>query len=173
MRGKSPEDTAMDLVIEDDSQVGTVYFLMSEENVEKKIALPWVSFASDAGSVATEGVFLKSNPHPRTYGNFARLLGKYVREERIIPLEEAIRRMTSLPASNLKLEGRGSLEPGSFADLVIFDPQKVQDHASYDNPHQYSTGVVHVWVNGQQVLEEGEHTGATPGKVLRGPGWKD
>ena len=173
MRGKSPEDTAMDLVIEDDSQVGTVYFLMSEENVEKKIALPWVSFASDAGSVATEGVFLRSNPHPRTYGNFARLLGKYVREERIIPLEEAIRRMTSLPASNLKLEGRGSLEPGSFADVVIFDPQKIQDHSSYDNPHQYSTGVVHVWVNGQQVLEEGEHTGATPGKVLRGPGWKN
>ncbi|MCH8320156.1 MAG: amidohydrolase family protein [Acidobacteria bacterium] len=173
MRGKSPEDTAMDLVIEDDSQVGTVYFLMSEENVERKIALPWVSFASDAGSVATEGVFLRSNPHPRTYGNFARLLGKYVREERIIPLEEAIRRMTSLPASNLKLEGRGSLEPGSFADVVIFDPQKIQDHASYDNPHQYSTGVVHVFVNGQQVLEEGEHTGATPGRVLRGPGWKD
>ncbi|MCH7805398.1 MAG: D-aminoacylase [Acidobacteria bacterium] len=173
MRGKSPEDTAMDLVIEDDSRVGTVYFLMSEENVERKIALPWVSFASDAGSVATEGVFLRSNPHPRTYGNFARLLGKYVREEGIIPLEEAIRRMTSLPASNLKLEGRGSLEPGSFADVVIFDPQKIQDHASYDNPHQYSTGVIHVWVNGQQVLEEGEHTGATPGRVLRGPGWKD
>ncbi len=173
MRGKSPEDTAMDLVIEDDSQVGTVYFLMSEENVERKIALPWVSFASDAGSVATEGVFLRSNPHPRAYGNFARLLGKYVREEGIIPLEEAIRRMTSLPASNLKLEGRGSLEPGSFADLVIFDPQKIQDHASYDKPHQYSTGVVHVWVNGQQVLEQGEHTGATPGRVLRGPGWKD
>ena len=173
MRGKSPEDTAMDLVIEDDSRVGTVYFLMSEENVERKIALPWVSFASDAGSVATEGVFLRSNPHPRTYGNFARLLGRYVREERIIPLEEAIRRLTSLPASNLKLEGRGSLEPGSFADVVIFDPQKIQDHASYDNPHQYSTGVIHVWVNGQQVLEEGEHTGATPGRVLRGPGWKD
>ena len=173
MRGKSPEDTAMDLVIEDDSKVGTVYFFMSEENVEKKIALPWVSFASDAGSVATEGVFLKSNPHPRTYGNFARLLGKYVREERIIPLEEAIRRMTSLPASNLKLEGRGSLEPGSFADVVIFDPQKIQDHASYDNPHQYSTGVIHVFVNGQPVLENGEHTGATPGKVLQGPGWKD
>ena len=173
MRGKSPEDTAMDLVIEDDSKVGTVYFLMSEENVEKKIALPWVSFASDAGSVATEGIFLRSNPHPRTYGNFARLLGKYVREERIIPLEEAIRRMTSLPASNLKLEGRGSLEPGSFADVVIFDPQKIQDHASYDNPHQYSTGVIHVFVNGQPVLENGEHTGATPGKVLQGPGWKD
>ena len=172
IRGKSPEDTAMDLVIEDDSQVGTVYFLMTEENVEKKIALPWVSFASDAASVATEGVFLESNPHPRTYGNFARLLGKYVREERIIPLEEAIRRMTSLPASNLKLEGRGSLEPGSFADVVIFDPEKIQDHASYDNPHQYSTGVIHVFVNGQQVLEEGEHTGATPGRVVPGPGRK-
>jgi N-acyl-D-amino-acid deacylase len=173
MRGKSPEDTAMDLVIEDDSRVGTVYFLMSEENVEKKIALPWVSFASDAGSMATEGVFLRSNPHPRTYGNFARLLGKYVREEAMIPLEEAIRRMTSLPASNLKLEGRGSLETGFFADVVVFDPQKIQDHASYDKPHQYSTGVIHVFVNGQQVLEEGEHTGATPGRVLRGPGWKD
>ena len=172
IRGTSPEDTAMDLVIEDDSQVGTVYFLMTEENVEKKIALPWVSFASDAGSVATEGVFLKSNPHPRTYGNFARLLGKYVREERIIPLEEAIRRMTSLPASNLKLESRGSLEPGSFADVVIFDPEKIQDHANYENPHQYSTGVLHVFVNGQQVLEEGEHTGATPGRVVRGPGRK-
>ena len=172
MRGKSPEDTAMDLVIEDDSQVGTVYFLMTEENVEKKIALPWVSFASDAGSVATEGVFLKSNPHPRTYGNFARLLGKYVREERIIPLEEAIRRMTSLPASNLKLEGRGSLETGSFADVVIFDPEKIQDHANYESPHQYSTGVLHVFVNGQQVLEEGEHTGATPGRVVPGSGRK-
>ena len=172
IRGTSPEDTAMDLVIEDDSQVGTVYFLMTEENVEKKIALPWVSFASDAGSVATEGVFLRSNPHPRTYGNFARLLGKYVREERIIPLEEAIRRMTSLPASNLKLEGRGSLESGSFADVVIFDPEKIQDHANYENPHQYSTGVLHVFVNGQQVLEEGEHTGATPGRVVPGPGRK-
>ena len=172
IRGTSPEDTAMDLVIEDDSQVGTVYFLMTEENVEKKIALPWVSFASDAGSVATEGVFLKSNPHPRTYGNFARLLGKYVREERIIPLQEAIRRMTSLPASNLKLEGRGSLETGSFADVVIFDPEKIQDHANYENPHQYSTGVLHVFVNGQQVLEEGEHTGATPGRVVPGPGRK-
>ncbi len=172
MRGKSPEDTAMDLVIEDDSQVGTVYFLMSEENIEKKIALPWVSFASDAGSLAPEGVFLESNPHPRAYGNFSRLLGKYVREEAIISLEEAIRRMTSLPASNLKLEGRGSLEPGSYADVVIFDPREIQDHADYENPHQYSTGVTHVFVNGRQVLEQGEHTGATPGRVLKGPGWK-
>ena len=132
----------MDLVIEDDSQVGTVYFLMSEENVEKKIALPWVSFASDAGSVASEGVFLKSNPHPRAYGNFARLLGKYVREEGIVSLEEAVRRMTSLPASNLKLKSRGSLETGYFADVVVFDPQEIQDHATYEAPHQYSTGVL-------------------------------
>ena len=173
MRGKSPEDTAMDLVIEDDSRVGTVYFLMSEENVEKKIALPWVSFASDSGSIATEGVFLKSNPHPRAYGNFARLLGKYVREERIVPLEEAIRRMTSLPASSLKLKSRGSLEVGFYADVVIFDPAEIQDHANYENPHQYSTGVIHVFANGQQVLKNGEHTGATPGRVLQGPGWKE
>lgn len=163
----------MDLVIEDDSRVGTVYFLMSEENIEKKIVLPWVSFASDAGSMATEGVFLRSNPHPRAYGNFARLLGKYVREERIISLEEAIRRMTSLPASNLKLEGRGVLEEGSFADVVVFDPETIEDHANYENPHQYSTGVIHVFVNGQQVLEDGEHTGATSGRVIRGPGWQN
>ncbi len=162
----------MDLVIEDDSRVGTVYFLMSEGNVEKKIALPWVSFASDAGSIATEGVFLKSNPHPRAYGNFARLLGKYVREERIVPLEEAIRRMTSLPASSLRLKSRGLLEVGSYADVVVFDPEEIQDHANYENPHQYSTGGIHVFVNGQQVLKNGEHTGVTPGRVLRGPGWK-
>ena len=170
MRGKSPEDTAMDLVIEDNSKVGTVYFLMSEENVEKKLGLPWVSFSSDAGSLAPEGVFLKSNPHPRAYGNFARLLGKYVREEAIMLLEEAIHRMTSWPASNLKLDRRGRLETGSFADVVVFDPAEVQDHATYDDPHQYSTGVIHVFVNGQQVLRSGEHTGATPGRALRGPG---
>ncbi len=170
MRGKSPEDTAMDLVIEDNSKVGTVYFLMSEENIERKLGLPWVSFASDAGSLAPEGVFLKSNPHPRAYGNFARLLGKYVREEAILPLEEAIHRLTSWPASNLKLDRRGSLETGSFADVVVFDPAEVQDHATYDDPHQYSTGVIHVFVNGQQVLRNGEHTGATPGRALRGPG---
>ncbi len=170
MRGKSPEDTAMDLVIEDDSRVGTVYFLMSEENIRRKIVLPWVSFGSDAGSLAPEGVFLKSNPHPRAYGNFARLLGKYVREEAIIPLEEAIHRLTSWPASNLKLDRRGKLETGSFADVVVFDPAEIQDHATYDDPHQYSTGVIHVFVNGQQVLRNGEHTGATPGRALRGPG---
>jgi N-acyl-D-amino-acid deacylase len=172
MRVKSPEETAMDLVIEDGSRVSTVYFLMSEENVRKEIALKWVSFGSDAESAAPEGVFLKSNPHPRAYGNFARLLGKYVRDEKIIPLEEAIRRLTSLPAENLKLDRRGALKPGYFADVVVFDPTEIQDHATYERPHQYSTGVLHVFVNGLQVLKEGEHTGARPGRVVRGPGWK-
>ena len=172
MRGKSPEETAMDLVIEDDSRVGAVYFLMSEDNVRRQIALPWVSFGSDEGSLAPEGVFLKSNPHPRAYGNFARLLGRYVRDEQIIPLSEAIRRLTSLPASNLKLQRRGSLRAGNYADIVVFDPQEIQDHADFANPHRYSTGVLHVFVNGVQVLERGEHTGATPGRVVRGPGWR-
>ncbi len=172
MRGTSPEDTAMDLVIEDGSRVQAVYFLMSEDNVRKQVALPWVSFGSDAGSMATEGVFLKSSTHPRAYGNFARLLGKYVRDEGIISLEEAIRRMTALPAGNLRIKDRGSLQPGYFADVVVFDPEDIQDHATYENPHQYATGVVHVWVNGTQVLEDGEHTDATPGRVVRGPGWK-
>ena len=173
IRGKSPEETAMDLVIEDDSRVGTVYFLMSEENVRRQIALPWVSFGSDAGSMAPEGVFLKSNPHPRAYGNFARLLGKYVRDEGVVPLEEAIRRLTSLPAHNLRIERRGSLAPGYFGDVVVFDPAEISDHATFDEPHQYSTGMVHVFVNGTQVLRDGEHTGATPGRVVRGPGWQD
>jgi N-acyl-D-amino-acid deacylase len=172
MRGTSVEETAMDLVIEDNSRVGTVYFLMSEENLRRQIALPWVSFGSDAGSLAPEGVFLQSNPHPRAYGNFARLLGRYVREEGIIPLTEAIRRLTSLPAANLRIERRGSLHAGYFADIVVFDPDEVQDHAEFDQPHQYSTGVVHVLVNGVQVLADGEHTGATPGRVVRGPGWR-
>ncbi|MCH7546054.1 MAG: D-aminoacylase [Planctomycetes bacterium] len=172
MRGKSPEETAIDLVIEDDSRVGTVYFLMSEDNVRKQIALPWVSFCSDAGSPATEGVFLKSNPHPRAYGNFARLLGKYVRDEKIITLQEAVRRLTSLSAENLRIRDRGSLKPGYFADVVIFDPATIQDHATFENPHQYATGMVHVFVNGEQVLRDGEHTGARPGRVVRGPGWK-
>jgi N-acyl-D-amino-acid deacylase len=172
MRGTSPEDTAMDLVIEDGSRVSTVYFLMSEENVKKQIKLPWVSFDSDSASLAPEGAFLKSNPHPRAYGNFARLLGKYVRDEKVIPLEEAIRRLTSLPVDNLGIQRRGRLQKGHFADVVVFDPARIQDHATYDKPHQYSTGVVHVFVNGVQVLRNGEHTGAKPGRVVHGPGWK-
>jgi len=171
LRGKSPEETALDLVIQDDSRVGTVYFLMSEENVRRQITLPWVSFGSDAGSLAPEGVFLQSNPHPRAYGNFSRLLGRYVRDEGVIPLQEAIRRLTSLPAHNLRIRRRGSLRPGYYADVVVFDPVTVQDHASFDDPHQYASGVQHVLVNGIQVLDGGEHTGATPGRVVRGPGW--
>jgi len=171
-RGTSPPETILDLVVEDNSRVETVYFLMSEENVRKKLALPWVSFNSDAESMAPEGVFLKWNPHPRAYGNFARLLGKYVRDEQVISLEEAIRRLTSFPANTLKIKRRGLLKMGYFADVVVFDPETIQDHATYDNPHQYSTGVSHVFVNGVQVLDDGEHTGATPGRVVRGPGWK-
>ncbi len=171
-RGKSPEETAVDLVIEDGSRVDTVYFLMSEENVRKQIKLPWVSFNSDAASLASEGVFLRSNPHPRAYGNFARLLGKYVREEKLIPLEEAIRRLTSFPAETFKLDRRGALQPGHFADIVVFDPVKIHDHATFEKPHQYATGVSDVFVNGVQVIKDGEHTGAKPGQVVRGPGWK-
>jgi N-acyl-D-amino-acid deacylase len=170
--GKSPEETAMDLVSADSTRVGTAYFMMSEENVKRQITLPYMSFGSDAGSPATEGVFLKSSTHPRAYGNFARLLGKYVRDEKVIPLEEAIRKLTSLPASNLKIKKRGSLLPGYFADVVIFDPAKIKDNATFEKPHQYSTGMVHVFVNGTQVLKDGEHTNEKPGRVVRGPGWK-
>lgn len=169
MRKKTPEETAMDLVIEDGSAVEAVYFLMSEENVKKQIALPWVSFGSDARSLATEGVFLKSSTHPRAYGNFARLLGKYVHGEKIISLEEAIRKLTTLPATNLKIKKRAAIKSGYYADVVIFDPTKIQDHSTYENPHQYSSGMIHVFVNGVQVLKNGEHTGAMPGQVVRGP----
>lgn len=171
--GKSAEETAMDLVCADSTRVGTVYFLMSEENVKRQITLPYMSFGSDAEASATEGYFLKYNTHPRAYGNFARLLGKYVRDEKVIPLQEAIRKLTSLPASNLKIENRGMLQPGYFADIAIFDPEKVQDHSTFEKPHQYSTGIVHVFVNGVQVLKDGEHTNAKPGKVVRGPGWRN
>ena len=171
LRGKSVEETAMDLVIEDGSRVSTVYFLMSEDNVKKQVGIPWVSFASDAESLAPEGPFLESNPHPRAYGTFARAIGKYARDEKVAPLEEIIRRLTNLPATNLKLRRRGKLEAGYHADLAIFDPAKVQDHATFEKPHQYSTGMVHVFVNGVQVLKDGEHTGAKPGRVVRGPGW--
>lgn len=170
--GKSPEETAMDLVITDGTRVGTAYFLMTEENVMRQIQLPYVSFGSDAESSTAAGNFLKTPTHPRAYGNFSRLLGKYVREEKVISLEEAIRRLTSLPASNLKIKKRGMLAPGYFADLAIFDASKIADHATFENPHQYSTGMVHVFVNGVQVLADGEHTNAKPGRVVRGPGWK-
>jgi len=173
MRGTSSEETALNLVIEDGSRVGTVYFLMSEENVRKQIALPWVSFCSDAASPTIQGVFLKSNPHPRAYGCFARLLGRYVREEQIIPLEEAVRKLTSLPAHNLRIKRRGMLTPGYYADVIVFNPDTVIDHATFAEPHQYATGMLHVFVNGVQVLRNGEHTGATPGRVVRGPGWRD
>jgi len=173
MRGRSPEETAIDLVVEDDSEVSCVYFTMSEDNVRRQITLPWVSFGSDARSMAPEGVFLQSSTHPRAYGNFARLLGRYVRDETIIPLEEAVRRLTSLPAGNLRLDRRGRLGPGQFADVVVFDPVAIEDWATYERPHQYATGMLHVLVNGVPVLRDGEHTGATPGRVVRGPGWRE
>ena len=171
MRGTSPEETAMDLVIEDGSRVQVVYFLMSEANVTKKVSLPWMAFGSDAGSMAPEGVFLKSSTHPRAYGNFARLLGKYVRDEEAAPLEEIIRRLTTFPANNLKIDSRGRLEADYYADVVVFDPETIRDHATFEKPHQYATGMQHVFVNGIAVLRDGEHTGATPGRFIRGPGY--
>ena len=172
MRGTSPEITAMDLIVEDDSRIGTVRFTMSEDNVRKKIALPWVAFCSDSGSLAPEAPFTNSQPHPRAYGSFARLLGKYVREEKIIPLEEAIRRLTGFPAENLRLDRRGLLVPGHFADVVAFDAGTIIDRATFEDPHQLASGMVHVFVNGEQVLRGGEHTGAMPGRFVKGPGAK-
>ena len=171
MRGTSVEETAMTLVVQDDSRVGTVYFMMDEDNVRRQIAIPWVSFGSDAGSMAPVDPFTRSNTHPRAYGNFARLLGRYVRDEKTIPLEEAIRKLTSLPAGNLGLDRRGSLTTGHFADIVVFDPEAIQDHATFEDPHQLATGVRDVFVNGTAVLRDGEHTGELPGRVVRGPGW--
>lgn len=171
MRGTDPAYTAMDLVVEDNSRVDAAFFLMSEDNVRKKITKPWISFGSDAGAPATEGVFLQSNPHPRAYGNFARVLGRYRRDEELVSLPDAIRRMTSLPAYNTGIRERGQLTSGYFADVVVFDPETIADHASFSDPHRYATGVAHVFVNGTQVLRDGEHTGAMPGKVVRGPGW--
>jgi len=171
MRGKSPEETAMDLVIEDGSRVSTVYFLMSEDNLRQQVKLPWMSFGSDAPSQSPEGVFLKSGAHPRTYGNFARLLGRYVRDEKLIPLEEAVYRLTTLPATNLGIAQRGALKPGYYADVVVFDPAKVVDRSTFEDPHQYSVGMRDVYVNGVAVLKDGEHSGATPGRAVHGPGW--
>lgn len=170
-RGQDPRDTIMDLVIEDGSRVGTVYFLMSEDNLAEQIRQPWVMFGSDAGAPAAEGKVLERGAHPRTYGNVARLLGKYVREEGVISLEEAVRRLTLLPAQTLGISARGRLAPGYFADIAVFDPATVSDHATFENPHQYATGMVHVLVNGVPVVRGGEHTGAKPGRAVRGPGW--
>src|SRR6266567_1741486 len=170
MRGKDPIDTAMDLIAEDESRIGTLYFIISEDNVKKELAKPWISFGSDEASQPPEGVFLKSNPHPRAYGNFARVLGKYVRDEKVIPMKEAIRRLSGLPATNLGLDHRGFLKEGMFADVVVFDPMTIADHATYEKPHQYAVGMKHVFVNGVQVLKDGEHTGGKPGRALWGPG---
>ena len=170
MRGKDPITTIMDLIAEDESRIGTIYLVMSEENVKKEIAKPWISFCSDEASQAPEGVFLKSNPHPRAYGSFVRVLGKYVRDEKVITLPEAIRRLSAFPATNLGLDHRGMLKEGMFADVVAFDPATITDHATFEKPHQYGTGVKHVFVNGVQVIKDGEHTGAKPGRALWGPG---
>ncbi len=170
MRGKDPIDTAMDLIAEDESRIGALYFIMSEDNVKKELAKPWISFGSDEASQAPEGVFLKSNPHPRAYGIFARVLGKYVRDEKVIPMKEAIRRLSGLPATNLGLDHRGFLKEGMFADVVVFDPATIADRATYEKPQQYAVGVKHVFANGVQVLKDGEHTGAKPGRALWGPG---
>ena len=172
-RGKDAITTVMDLIAEDESRIDTIYFLMSEENVKKELAKPWISFGSDEASQAPEGVFLKSNPHPRAYGNFARVLGKYVRDEKVIPLQEAVRRLSGLPAMNLGLDHRGFIKEGMFADVVVFDPAAIADRATFDKPHQYAVGMKDVFVNGAQVLKDGEHTGAKPGRALWGPGKVD
>jgi N-acyl-D-amino-acid deacylase len=170
LRKESVTDTIMNLVLEDRSRVGTVYFMMSEDNIRKQIRLPWVSFGSDASSMAPEPPFTKSSAHPRAYGNFARLLGRYVREEKVIPLEEAVRRLSGLPATNLELENRGFIREGMFADVVVFDPTQIADKATFEQPHQYAVGMKHVFVNGVQVLENGAHTGAKPGRAVWGVG---
>lgn len=169
--GKSPEETAMDLIIKDSTRIECIYFLMKEENVKKQVAIPWVSFGSDEGSYTNEGVFLKSNAHPRAYGCFARVLGKYCRDEKLISLQEAVHKLSNLPAKNLKIQKRGELKTGNFADIVIFDPAKVKDIATFEKPHQYAEGMLHVFVNGTQVLKDGEHTGSKPGRFVKGPGY--
>lgn len=171
LHGKNADETMLDLIVADKSGIAAIFFLISEENVKRMLALPYVSICSDAGSVADEEPYNSDPTHPRAYGSFARLLGKYVREEKIMTLQEAIRRLTSLPASNLKIQKRGSLAIGNFADVVVFDPNTIQDKATFEDAHQYAEGVVHVFVNGVQVLNNGNHTGAMPGKCVRGPGW--
>jgi len=171
MRGVSPEQAVIDLVLADQGRSGAIYFLMSEDNVRRQAAIPWVSFGSDGEASAPEGVFLKSSTHPRTYGNFARFLGKYVREEKVVPLAEAVRRLSSLPASNLGLRDRGLLKPGMAADVVLFDPATIADHSTFAKPMQYATGVRDVFVNGVHVLKDGVPTGAKPGRFVKGAGW--
>ncbi len=171
-RGISPEQAVVDLIEEDDSRIQAVYFTMSAANIRKKAGLPWVSFCSDAGSYTNEGVFLKQSTHPRAYGSFIRVLGKYSRDEKVMPLAEAIRKLSHLPATNLKIPKRGLLKPGYFADVVVFDPAKVKDNATFAEPHQYASGVSNVWVNGIRVLKNGEHTGAPAGRFIKGPGYK-
>jgi N-acyl-D-amino-acid deacylase len=170
-RGVKPEQAAADLIVEDGTRIEVVYFEMSEENVRREVGLPWMSFGSDGESRAPEGVFLKSSTHPRSYGNFVRLLGKYTRDEQAVAMPDAIRRLTSLPATNLSLKQRGSLKEGYYADVVVFDPATVEDHATFAKPQQFATGIDEVFVNGVQVVKAGKHTGATPGRFVRGPGW--
>ena len=169
-RDRDPIETLLDLIVEDESSIGTVYFITAEANIRKLMPLPWISFGSDEAAQAPEEVFLKSMPHPRAYGNFARILGKYVREEKLLPLEKAIQKMTRLPATNMGLANRGSIKEGYFADVVVFDPATIADKATYEKPHQYAVGMQHVFVNGVQVLKNGEHTNAKPGKAIWGPG---
>jgi N-acyl-D-amino-acid deacylase len=171
MRGKSPDETAIDLVIEDGSRVGVAYFIMDEANVRREVQLPWMSFGSDEAAQAPEGVFLLSASHPRAYGNFARVLGHYVRDAHLVTLQEAVRRLAALPTHNLGIEGRGMLRPGYYADIAIFDPAKIQDHATYEKPQVFATGMREVFVNGIEVVRDGVHTGATPGRFVKGPGW--
>jgi len=170
LRGTSPEETMIDLVIEDQSRVVTAYFLMTEENIRRNIAWPYTMFGSDEGAYSPQGVFLLSNAHPRAYGNFARLFAKYVRDDKVITVAEAVRRLTSLPADMLRLKERGRLAVGQYADIVVFDPATIQDHATFDAPHQLATGVSDVFINGVAVLKDGAHTGATPGRFVKGPG---
>ncbi|WP_336516866.1 D-aminoacylase [Pollutibacter soli] len=172
IRNTGPEETAMDLIVQDSTRVEAIYFMIDEANIEKEVKLSWISFGSDEGSFAPEGVFLKSNVHPRAYGNVARLLGTYVREKKLIPLKDAIHRLSGFPARNLKLSKRGTIESGQYADIVIFDPETITDHASFEKPHQLATGVTDVWVNGRQVIKNGNHTGVKPGRFVKGPGWK-
>jgi N-acyl-D-amino-acid deacylase len=170
-RGKRPEETAADLIVEDGTRIQVAYFSMSEDNVRREIALPWMSFGSDASSQAPEGVFLKSSTHPRAYGNFARVLGRFARDEKALTLQEAVRRLAALPASNLGIRNRGMLKVGKYADVIAFDPKTIRDNATFARPQVYATGMRQVFVNGVQVLKDGEHTGATPGRFVKGPGW--